>query len=477
MVLKPSEWIDRAKQELAQLGLQGIKDSGILPDRGNRFFPVIGYPPLTMFTSMDEHPLFSGLPDRPASGISAYVHIPFCPTRCTFCHWITKTKSKDDEVEVYLDYLDREMALYKRKMGLDKIPAQSVLFGGGTPTYPNPKLLEQLFKSFTSHFDLSACTQFSVEAEPTTLLGEAGMERLRIMKDYGVQRISLGVQSFDDRVLNYMGRSHNHRETLVSIENMRKVGFENIFIDLIYGYPGQTLESWVENMLQAVNIGIDGYQLYRLRIKQHGDRPGNIITQFQKKPEQFLSADEILQMKYLGILISEQHGYGEHQTRVFAKNANDISHYLRDWCCALTDVVGVGVSSWSNLRGVFTQNVGDKDLSNYYNLIDQGKVSVNRGKVRTRDDEARRSFILPLKNSHVDKQAYRARTGVEASEYFADEIGWFKDLGMIEEDSHTIRLTRRGRFVADEVSTQFFDPGYLPFPDVARPPNRTAGIR
>lgn len=465
-------WIGRAKQELQELGLQGIKESGILPDRGNQFFPVIGYPPLTMFSAMDEGPLFANFVNRPQSGISAYLHIPFCPTRCTFCHWITKTKSKDEEVEVYLDYLDREMALYKGKMGLDKIPVQSVLFGGGTPTYPNPKLLERLFKSFTSHFDLSACTQFSVEAEPTTLLGDDGMERLRIMKDYGVQRISLGVQSFDDKVLNYMGRAHSHQETLASIENMRKAGFENIFIDLIYGYPGQTMESWVENMLQAVTVGVEGYQLYRLRIKQHGDRPGNIISQYNKKPEQFLSGDDILLMKYLGILISEEHGYGEHQTRVFAKRAEDISHYLRDWCCALTDVVGVGVSSWSNLRGVFTQNVGDKDLSCYYGLVDQGKVSVNRGKVRTFDDEARRSFILPLKNSYVDKQAYRARTGVDASDFFAPEIAWFKQLGMIEEDSQTIRLTRRGRFVADEVTTQFFDPGYLPFPDVARPPSK-----
>ena len=472
MSSNPHEWIDRAKQELAQLGLQGVKDSGILPDQGNQFFPVIGYPPLTMFSAMDEGPLFAGLAQRPFSPISAYVHIPFCPTRCTFCHWITKTKSKDEEVEVYLDYLDREMVLYKRKMGLDKIPVQSVLFGGGTPTYPKPELLERLFKSFTTHFDLSACTQFSVEAEPTTLLGEEGLERLRIMKEYGVQRISLGVQSFDDRVLNYMGRAHTHHETLASIENMRAVGFENIFIDLIYGYPGQSLESWVENMLQAVSVGVDGYQLYRLRIKQHGDRAGNIIQQFQKKPEQFLSADEILLMKYLGILISEQHGYGEHQTRVFAKKEEDISHYLRDWCCALTDVAGVGVSSWSNVRGVFTQNVGDKDLSNYYNLIDQGKVSVDRGKVRTFDDEARRSFILPLKNSYVDKVAYRARTGVEASEFFAEEIAWFKGLGLIEEDSHSIRLTRMGRFVADEVTTQFFDPNYLPFSDVARPPGK-----
>lgn len=468
-------WIARARQGLLELGLDEVRNTGILPERGEKFFPVIGYPPLTMFGDMDEGPLFANFQSRPANPISAYVHIPFCPTRCTFCHWITKTKSKSDEVDVYLDYLDREMALYKSKMGVDRIPIRSVLFGGGTPTYPSATQMRRMLESFHSHYDLSQCTQFSMEAEPATLIGPEGDERLRVMKEFGVQRISLGVQSFDDDVLRYMGRSHTHAETLASIENIRRFGFDNIFIDLIYGYPGQTVENWAKNMLQAVDLGIEGYQLYRLRIKAHGDRPGNIIRQFNKNPDRFHRADDIFIMKYLGKAISEEHGYGEHQRRVFAKNKSVISHYLYDWGVNLTDVVGVGVSSWSNLRGVFSQNVGDQSLESYYALIDQGKVSVNRGKIRTFDDEARRSFLIPLKNGYVDKQAYFARTKVHATDYFADEITWLKSLGMMVEDEQFIRLTPRGAFFADEVTTQFFDPNYFPFPEVARAPKRKVG--
>ena len=473
--MKAMDWINRARGELAQLGVDGITKSGVLPGDGKKFFPVIGYPPLTMFNDMDQDTLFENFDQRPEGPVSAYAHIPFCPSRCTFCHWITKTKSRSEEVDDYIDRLEKEMGLYRTNMGMDAIPTKSVLVGGGTPTYLNPKQMERFLKAFTRHYDLSECTQFSMEAEPTTLLGKEGSESLAVMKDYGVQRISVGVHSFDDPVLAAMGRTHNNADTFESIKQMRRAGFDNIAIDLIYAYPNQTVEMWIENLLTAVSLDIESYQLYRLRIRQHGDRQGNIFSQHTKKPDIFPEADDIQLMKYLGIMMSEHHGYNEHQTRIFSRRAEDISHYLYDWCCNLTDVAGVGVSSWSNLRGVFSLNVGDANLDNYYRLVDSGKVSVNRGKIRTADDERRRSFILPLKNSRVSKQVFVERTGEKVGDCFGVEIDWLKDLGLIEEDDRYVQFTQLGRFFADEVATQFFDPNYLPFPEVVRAPQSISG--
>jgi len=472
--MNTQDWITLAKQEMIDIGIENIRDSGILPERGTKFFPVIGYPPLTMFSDMDQQPLFENFQQRPPKPLIGYAHIPFCPSRCTFCHWITKTKSKSEEVDVYLDYLEREMILYKQNLGVDAIPVKSVLVGGGTPTYPTAQQMERFMKMYATHYDLSQCTQFSVEAEPSTLLGKEGFERLRIMEDYGVDRISLGVQSFNDDILRYMGRVHTHEDTLASIKQMRKAGIRNIFIDMIYGYPNQTLEMWVEHMLETVSLDIDGFQLYRLRIKQHGDRQGNIIVHANKHPERFPETDTVLLMKYLGILIAERNGYHEHQTRVFARKAEDISHYLRDWAADLADVAGVGVSAWSTLRGVFAINVGDANLQNYYSLIDQGKVAINRGKLRTEDDEIRRSFILPLKNMSVNKQQFTQRTGKTINNYFADEISWLKQLKLLEENDQAVWLTQLGRFFADEVATQFFNPDYMPFAEVQRAPQQVA---
>ncbi len=468
MVAAVSQWIGRAREELGRYDIAALQDMGFLPGRGEKFFPVIGYPPLTMYGDMNEDPLFADLGQRHLDPLSGYLHVPFCPTRCTYCHWITKTRSGRDEVDVYIDYLEREMDLYRRKLGVEKIAVKSVLWGGGTPTYPAPAQLERLLRAYHKYFDLSACSQFSVEAEPTTLLGEEGRERLRIMKDYGVDRISLGVQSLNDEVLRSMARAHDHAQTLQSIANMRAAGFDNIFIDLIFGYPGQTVEQWTAEMLAAVALDIEGYQLYRLRIKQHGDRPAKIIEQHQRRPQQFVPVEDVLLMKYLGIMLSEAHGFHEYQRRVFAKKPQLISHYLRDWCCALHDVVGVGVSSWSNLGGVFSLNIGDHDLNKYYAYIDGGRVAVNRGRIRDADDDLRRSFILPLKNSWVDKAAFHRRTGRQATQVFAAELAWFKAQGMIVEDDSSIRLTSKGGFFADEVASQFFNPRYAPFPEVPR---------
>jgi oxygen-independent coproporphyrinogen-3 oxidase len=473
--MEVKDWINQARTELAQLGVDKITQSGVLPGDGKKFFPVIGYPPLTMFNDMNQDTLFENFDQRPEGPVSAYVHIPFCPSRCTFCHWITKTKSRSEEVDDYLDHLEKEMILYRTSMGVDAVPTKSVLIGGGTPTYLNPRQMERFLKAFTRHFDLSSCTQFSMEAEPTTLLGKEGAERLAVMKDYGVQRISLGVQSFDDSILSAMGRTHNNADTHESIKQMRRAGFDNIAIDLIYAYPNQTVEMWVKNLLTAVSLDIESYQLYRLRIRPHGDREGNILRQHNKKPDVFPEPDDIQLMKYLGIMISEQHGYNEHQTRIFSRKAEDLSHYLYDWCCNLTDVAGIGVSSWSNLRGVFSLNVGDANLENYYRMIQNGKVSVNRGKIRTADDERRRSFILPLKNSKVSKQIFTERTGEQLDNCFGAEIDWLKNLDLIAEDGQHVWLTRLGRFFADEVSTQFFDPDYLPFPEVVRAPRTVSG--
>lgn len=464
--MNAQDWISLANNEMATLGIEGLRDSGILPERGKKFFPVIAYPPLTMYSDMDQGPLFANFAQRTPNATIAYIHIPFCPSRCTFCHWITKTKSRAEEVDDYLDHLEREMILYKQNMGVNAIPARSVLIGGGTPTYLTPRQMERFLRALTQHFDLSGCTQLTMEAEPTTLLGEEGLEKLRVMKQYGVNRISMGVQSFDDPILAYMGRVHTANDTEAAIEQIRKAGIDNIFIDLIYGYPNQSPEQWIANMLKTVSLDIQGWQLYRLRVTQHGDRPGNIISQYNKKPDRFPETEEIFLMKYLGILISRHFGYEEHQTRIFARKANDISHYLRDWCCELTDVAGVGVSSWSNLRGVFALNVGDQSLEKYYGLIDQGKVAINRGKIRTRDDELRRSLILPLKNMKVSKQDFLSRTGANLNATFDVELVSLKNLGLLEEDANHVWLTHAGRFFADEVATQFFNANYMPFKEV-----------
>ncbi|MBM3776197.1 MAG: coproporphyrinogen III oxidase family protein, partial [Acidobacteria bacterium] len=366
----------------------------------------------------------------------------------------------DDEVDHYLSLLEREMILQKARLGVDLIPARSVLIGGGTPSFLSPPQLERFLQSIHRHYNLSQCAQFSFEPEPSTMLGEEGGARIRLLKEYGVTRTSMGVQSFDDQVLRFVGRNHSATQALEAIARLREGGIESISIDLIYGLPDQSMEAWIHTMQTALESGADAWQLYRLRILPHGDKPGKIVQQFQKAPSRFPGVDDTLLMKVIGIMMSEEGGFHEHYTRIFARSPQHISYYLHDVNVGLSDVVGVGVSAWSNFGDTFALNIGD-NLPAYFERLQRDRLPVDRGMRRDADDERRRSFILPLKNVAVDKAAYLARTG-ETVEPFREEVEKMKALGLIEEDEHQVRLTTRGRFFADEVCMQFFSPRHIP---------------
>ncbi|MDH5229066.1 MAG: coproporphyrinogen III oxidase family protein [Gammaproteobacteria bacterium] len=457
-------FLHQAKAMLDAFNLHEVKASGLLPNNGNLFFPVVNYPPTIMIENQNEAHTASDDRLHRRRLYTGYLHIPFCPSRCTYCHWITKSKSKSNEVDRYIQYLIKEMQL-QQQANADATPIalQSVLWGGGTPTYPEARQMETLLQAYHKYYDLSACSQFSVEAEPGTLIGASGIHRLNVMKDYGVDRISLGVQSFDNQILKQMGRSHTHEDTLKALSNMRKLGFNNIYIDLIYGYPGQTIKQWEQQLLQAVALDIDGFQLFRLRIKPTGARQGRIVNMQNKNPEQFLKADDIFLMKALGKIISESHGFYEFQRRIFSKNSYSSSHYLRDWFLKLYDIIGVGVSAWSQVQGTFSVNISDSDLEKYYAMLDKDQLPVKQQMRQSLDDLVRRSFILPLKNDVVDKKQFHQTTGLQFKDYFSTQIATLKQLDMLAETSTCYFLTTKGQFFADEVCTQFFAEKYQPF--------------
>lgn len=453
-----------AREKVKELNVGELQKAGFLPLDG-QYFPAILYPPITMYPPMKEEELFEGYRNRPANPLVVYAHIPFCINWCTFCHFAVKVGAPSKEKDDYLDALEKEMDLYMDRLGLETIPAQAVNVGGGTATCLAPPQLNRFLDSFTKRLDLTSCSQFTYDVDPTTLLGTQGLERLNILRSYGGDRITIGAQSFDDEILKKMNRVHTGKDVLKAIQQARQAGFESICIDLIYGYPGQTLEGWVKDMETVVSLDIESFQLYRLRIIPAGLMPGLILSWFNKNPYDFPSLEETLIMKELGFLISSQNGYSDKDfTRVFSKKHKDISLYNEANCCKLFDVIGFGFSSFSNLR----DRIGIKtfrDIKEYCSLVNQGKIPIERGKVRTKDDEIRRNAIGPLKNMReVYKDSYERATGVALNKIFLKKIKRLKDFNLLSEDEKKIMLTTRGHFFADEVCIQFFHPDYIPFP-------------
>jgi len=460
--MKSTGSIDSARSRLTLLNVTELQSAGLIP-KGGLYYPTIYYPPIPMYGGSDEAAILDGLKYDGSRPASVYIHIPFCRSRCLYCHWMVNVGSTEREVDDYLASLAREMELWKEKFGVRKLRPRSMLIGGGTPTVLSPEQTGRLFRDLKSAIDFGDCTQITCETEPGSILGDSGYDKLQVMKDNGVGRISLGVQAFDDESLKDMGRQHSSTDVMKAMEQIRKVGFDSLSVDLIYGFPGCTPEKWLTTLETALSLDVDAFQLYRLRIVPHGDKVGTIKTRFDMSPEIFPTVDEIYVMKQLGSLVAGRDGLKETSRRLFSKGPAHTSHYLTDHTDGLCDVIGFGASSWSNVQGRFYLNTGES-LDRYAAFLKDGMLPINRGKTRTEDDERRWAVAITLKHNGLSKRKFRELTGVSVSEAFPRHIECLKKYGLVEEDGETLRLTGRGRFFADEVVTQFYHPKYLPFP-------------
>jgi len=437
-----------------------LKKLGFI-NNGGDFFPTgVHYPPITMYPPITQEDFFKDyrLPDDGLLDI--YAHIPFCEKRCLFCHYPVKLgPGYELEKDQYLASFEQEMDIYMALLGIDRIKARSILVGGGTPTYLTPDQLKRFLDFFVKRVDLSKCTQFNYDVDPNTLLGQDGAERLRIMRDYGVDRLTIGVQSLNDQTLRNMNRHHGVKEVLDSIEESRKFGYQ-LNIEFIFGYPGQTIDSWIDDMEMAMSLDVDEIQMYRLKIDAYGDYQGPVKNVIEKQSLRVLDDVETLTMKRVAINMLTSRGYTENIRRVFCKTKKHFSHYAWNQCCMLYDEIGFGLTAFSSLRDRYGLNT--QYFEEYYSSIAAGRLPLNRGLVRSDEEQKRWAAVLPLKNSYIQKKLYRQRTGESVENVFGDKISRLKEHGLVTEDEQRVTPTKLGAIFADELVQQFSNAKYLP---------------
>ncbi|MBU2574051.1 MAG: coproporphyrinogen III oxidase family protein [Elusimicrobia bacterium] len=450
----------KAEKMVQELDIPRLKNEGLLAGN-DQFFPSVHYPPITMYPPITEEALFQGYQVPPDRFFDMYVHIPFCIKYCAFCHYPVKLGELAEEKDRYLAALEKEMDLYMARLGIKKFKARSVLFGGGTPTYLTPKQLARNLDFFCARTDLSAKPQFSYDVDPITITDADGQARLELMREHGVDRLTIGVQSLDDGLLKAMNRHHDAAEAMRSVRMAKEAGFK-VNVEFIFGYPGQTLETWADTLEKAVRLDADEIQLYRLKVVPYGDHTGAITKKFGVKRADFPDLERTMLMKAYAMAFLPKSGYHEHLGRVYSRTAWDFSRYAHDQCFNLFDQVGFGLTAFSSLRDRYGLNT--QDFAEYYSMIAGGKLPVNRGLVRSAEDQLRWAVVLPLKNRRVIKAAFRKITGKDLNEVFKNRIAALKSFGLVCEDDKTLALTPKGRFFADEVCHQFHHPDYVPFP-------------
>ncbi len=440
---------------------QKYQQLGMIPTHGD-FSPAgVHYPPITNYPPISQEEAYRDFQELVPGEFDVYVHIPFCHRRCLFCHYPSHYNCRDSEKDTYLDHLEMEMQNWLAFRGLERIKSRTILIGGGTPTDLSPKQLERFLTFFSKYVDISQCHQFNYDVDPSTLVGEEGMERLKIIKEFQGDRLTIGVQSLNDEVLKKMNRSHNAAIALESIENCKKMGLK-VNIEFIYGHPGETLENWIEVMEEACKLDVDEIQLYRLKIEPYGDQEGTIKRFSAYHENELISVEDTIRMKEISNLILDDNGFHENLRRVYRKNKGVISLYAYNQCCRLKDEVGFGLSAFSSLNDRFMINT--PNFSEYYQRTENGEIAANRCLIRNQDQQIRWSIILPLKNYYIDKKTFKERTGVNLTEVFQDKFNLLKKHEFIIEDEKKIKLTPKGAFYSDELVHIFYEQQHQSFP-------------
>ena len=441
---------------------QEFQRLGLIPTHGD-FSPAgVHYPPITNYPPISQEEAYDSFKELVPGEFDVYVHIPFCHKRCLFCHYPSRYNCNDVDKDIYLDHLEMEMRNWISFRGLDKIKARTILIGGGTPTDLSPKQLERFLTFFTKYVDISNCPQFNYDVDPSTLVGDKGLERLRIIKDFKGDRLTIGIQSLNEMVLKKMNRSHNADTAKESVKNCLDMGFD-VNIEFIYGHPGETLQNWIDVIEEACTLGTEEIQLYRLKIEPYGDQEGTIKRFSVYHEDELISVEDTIRMKEMSTLILADHGFNENLRRVFTKKRSNISLYAYNQCCRLKDQVGFGLSAFSSLNDRFMINTPSFD--EYYKRTENNEIAADRCLIRSADQQIRWSVILPLKNYFIDKKLFREMNGIEIDSVFQKQFALLKQYDLITETDRKIELTPKGAFYSDEIVHMFYEPQHQSFPE------------
>ncbi len=394
----------------------------------------------------------------PTEPLSLYAHLPFCEERCTFCGCMVIITRKREVAARYLGYLHREIGLLAAHLGGRRRVVQ-YHWGGGTPTYLSPAQMEDLHAVVTRHFDVEPGAEAAIEVDPRVTT----FEQIGVLRRLGFNRLSMGVQDFTPAVQQAFNRVQSEAETRALFDHARDRGFLSINVDLIYGLPRQTRDSFLRTVDTVVAMRPDRVAAYSfahvpwIRGNQKGIHEDELpppelkLGLFVAARERFLEAGyEPIGMDHFAIKGDEL----AVATRTRTLHRNFMGYTVKN----AQDMLGVGVSAIGDVAGAFAQNA--KKLSTYYEALDAGRFPVERGYRLDDDDHLRRYVIGQLMcNFHLDLPAVEDRFGVEFGRYFAREIeevrrGPVAD-GFAEMNGASLTLTSTGRLFARNVCMIF----------------------
>ncbi|GIW53911.1 MAG: coproporphyrinogen III oxidase [Nitrospiraceae bacterium] len=374
-----------------------------------------------------------------AREVGLYIHVPFCRSRCHFCAFYLQMY-REDRASAYIASLLRELTLYVERNPFGGRPLTSVYFGGGTPTTLRPDYLSDILTRIRSTFPVRQDAEITLEAHPDTVTTEG----LGLLVRTGFNRISFGIQSMEEHELLRVGRRSLLGTAKRAVANARQAGFANINLDLIYGLPGQTLESWLATLRETLSLLPTHVSCYALTIEE-----GTRLNVDRHRGE-VVEPDEELQnrMEDTAQVVLENAGYVRYELSNYARPGFACRHNLLYWTDG--EYLGLGPSAQSYLNGCRFGNV--EDLGAYHRLIEAGRVPVETVERLSPRQRAREAIVFGLRLIEgIDQDLLRRDAD---RQHLARTIERLIGEDMLESRAEKIRLTERGRRVADSIAVE-----------------------
>jgi oxygen-independent coproporphyrinogen-3 oxidase len=427
---------------------------GIKTEVGNYF--ISNYPPFSQWKPEYLGDAIEALeqPPRTNDALGLYFHIPFCRKRCKFCYFKVYTDKNASQIEVYLDALIKENEIYSRKPALQGRQLKFAYFGGGTPSYISEKQLDRLVEGLNRHVSWENAEEVTFECEPGTLR----KSKLATLKEIGVTRLSLGIEHFDDRILEANGRAHLSPEIYQAYEWAREVDFPQINVDLIAGMIGDSDDRWRDTVRKAVELEPDSVTIYQMELPYNTPISQEMIKMGFDSP----IADWPTKRHWLDYAFQEfeKRGYQVASAYTLATTKKPCRFIYTDALWHGGDMIGLGVSSFSHFGGVHFQNA--HSFEDYVNLLDADQLPLLRALGLTPKQMLIREMVLQLKTGAIDTQYFRSKFGADVWQEFLPVYERLERNGFLEPGNGIIELTRRGLLQVDSFLPEFFEPELRP---------------
>ena len=369
---------------------------------------------------------------------SLYIHIPFCISKCIYCDF-NSIVIKSQIVDEYLKAIEKEL-----QSATGKYSFRTVFIGGGTPTVLNETQLGKLLSMIAKYVDVTNLKEYSIEVNPGTLSDE----KTFIMKNSHVDRISIGIQSFNDRYLKLLGRIHSANEAKDVFFNLREKGFNNISIDLIYGYPAQTLNEWKKDLRECCNLGPEHISAYCLTYEQ-----GTPIVEMTESGtlKKLREEEELKMYEFTNDFLCDK-DYNHYEISNFAKQGKECQHNTVYW--ENREYIGIGAGAFSYVNGERYCNI--KSVKEYVSSVTSKKKLICFSEKLPQKERASEILIMALRmTSGISRKEFIQRSGFDLNELFEKQLNNLTQAGLINYDDERIKLTKRGLSVADSIMMEF----------------------